>query len=132
MQVIRRSGRSTPRELRGGLRHLPALLIAIAFLLPLVYMVTGSLRKAGLPPPRTPEFIPSPVALDNYPRAFELVDIPRYTLNSYLPLFIYRNGFEYLRYGYAAAATLVMFAITAGIVFIQYRIVKRWRHAFVV
>jgi multiple sugar transport system permease protein len=51
---------------------------------------------------------------------------------TYLPLFIYRNGFEYLRYGYAAAATLVMFAITAGIVFVQYRIVKRWRHAFVV
>jgi multiple sugar transport system permease protein len=51
---------------------------------------------------------------------------------TYLPLFIYRNGFEYLRYGYAAAATLVMFAITAAIVFVQYRIVKRWRHAFVV
>jgi multiple sugar transport system permease protein len=51
---------------------------------------------------------------------------------TYLPLFIYRNGFEYLRYGYAAAATLVMFAMTAAIVFVQYRIVKRWRHAFVV
>jgi multiple sugar transport system permease protein len=54
----------------------------VAFLLPLAYMVTGSLRQAGLPPPRTPEFVPSPVAFDNYPRAFELVDIPRYTLNS--------------------------------------------------
>ena len=51
---------------------------------------------------------------------------------TYLPLFIYRNGFEYLRYGYAAAATLVMFAVTALIVFLQWRIVKRWRHAFVV
>jgi multiple sugar transport system permease protein len=51
---------------------------------------------------------------------------------TYLPLFIYRNGFEYLRYGYAAAATLVMFAITAAIVYVQYRIVRRWRHAFVV
>jgi multiple sugar transport system permease protein len=47
-------------------------------------------------------------------------------------LFIYRNGFEYLRYGYAAAATLAMFAITAAIVYAQYRIVRRWRHAFVV
>jgi multiple sugar transport system permease protein len=51
---------------------------------------------------------------------------------TYLPLFIYRNGFEYLRYGYASAATLVMFAMTAFIVYLQYRIVKRWRHAFVV
>jgi multiple sugar transport system permease protein len=51
---------------------------------------------------------------------------------TYLPLFIYRTGFEYLRYGYAAAATLTMFFITALIVFVQYRIVRRWRHAFVV
>ena len=50
----------------------------------------------------------------------------------YLPLFIYRNGFEYLRYGYAGAATVSMFLITAAIVYVQYRIVKRWRHAFVV
>jgi multiple sugar transport system permease protein len=52
------------------------------FLLPLIYMLTGSLRQAGLPPPRTPEFLPSPLAFDNYERAFELVDIPRYTFNS--------------------------------------------------
>jgi multiple sugar transport system permease protein len=47
-------------------------------------------------------------------------------------VFIYRNAFEYLRYGYAAAATISMFLITALIVYVQYRIVKRWRHAFVV
>jgi multiple sugar transport system permease protein len=51
---------------------------------------------------------------------------------TYLPLFVYQNAFEYLRYGYAAAATLVMFALTAAIVYVQYRIVRRWRHAFVV
>jgi multiple sugar transport system permease protein len=51
---------------------------------------------------------------------------------TYLPLFIYRNAFEYLRYGYAAAATLTMFVITAVIVFVQYRIVSRWRRSFVV
>jgi multiple sugar transport system permease protein len=51
---------------------------------------------------------------------------------TYLPLFIYQNGFEYLRYGYAAAATLVMFGVTALMVYLQYRIVRRWRHAFVV
>ena len=51
---------------------------------------------------------------------------------TYLPLFAYQNAFEYLRYGYAAAATLAMFAVTAAIVYVQYRIVRRWRHAFVV
>jgi multiple sugar transport system permease protein len=51
---------------------------------------------------------------------------------TYLPLFVYQNAFEYLRYGYAAAATVSMFLITAAIVYIQYRIVRRWRHAFVV
>ena len=51
---------------------------------------------------------------------------------TYLPLFAYQNAFEYLRYGYAAAATLVMFVVTAAIVYVQYRIVRRWRHAFVV
>jgi multiple sugar transport system permease protein len=49
---------------------------------------------------------------------------------TYLPLFVYTNAFEYLRYGYAAAATLVMFGITAAIVFAQYLVVRRWRTAF--
>ena len=51
---------------------------------------------------------------------------------TYLPLFVYQNGFEYLRYGYAAAATVVMFAVTAAIVYLQYVIVRRWRTAFAV
>ena len=46
---------------------------------------------------------------------------------TYVPLFVYRNAFEYLRYGYAAAATLVMFGLTALIVFAQWRILRRWQ-----
>jgi multiple sugar transport system permease protein len=76
----RRRGR--PAVERGGWRHLPAFLVSVLFVLPLVFMATGSLRKAGLPPPQTPEFLPSPLAFENYDRAFELVDIPRYALNS--------------------------------------------------
>ena len=48
---------------------------------------------------------------------------------TYLPFFVYRNGFEYLRYGYAAAATLVMFAVTLAIIVIQYRLARRWLDA---
>lgn len=51
---------------------------------------------------------------------------------TFLPLFVYQNGFEYLRYGYAAAATLVMFVVTAVVVVIQFRIVRRWRRSFIV
>jgi multiple sugar transport system permease protein len=71
----------------GERRHLApriaaAALVALVFLLPLAFMVSGSLRKPGLPPPRTPELVPSPVAFGNYERAFELVDLARYSLNS--------------------------------------------------
>jgi multiple sugar transport system permease protein len=51
---------------------------------------------------------------------------------TYVPLFVYRNAFEYLRYGYAAGATLVMFLLTALIVWLQWRIVRRWRKGFAV
>jgi multiple sugar transport system permease protein len=51
---------------------------------------------------------------------------------TYVPLFVYRNAFEYLRYGYAAGATLTMFLVTALIVWLQWRIVRRWRKGFAV
>jgi multiple sugar transport system permease protein len=51
---------------------------------------------------------------------------------TYVPLFVYRNAFEYLRYGYAAGATLTMFVVTALIVWLQWRIVRRWRKGFAV
>jgi multiple sugar transport system permease protein len=51
---------------------------------------------------------------------------------TYLPLFVYRSAFEYLRYGYAAAATLTMFGLTAIIVLVQWRVVRRWRRGFAV
>jgi multiple sugar transport system permease protein len=46
---------------------------------------------------------------------------------TYLPLFVYRNAFEYLRYGYASAATVFMLLITASIVWVQYRTIDRAR-----
>jgi multiple sugar transport system permease protein len=65
-------------------------------------------------------FVPALVVTDGGP--------PLYS-TTYLPLFVYREGFEYLRYGYAAAATVVMFALTAAIVIAQWRILRRWRPA---
>ena len=66
-------------------------------------------------------FVPALVIFDGGP--------PPYA-TTYLPLFVYTNAFEYLRYGYAAAATCVMFGLTAAIVFAQYLVVRRWRSSF--
>ena len=65
-------------------------------------------------------FVPALLIFDGGP--------PPYA-TTYLPLFVYTNAFEYLRYGYAAAATLVMFGITAAIVLAQWQILRRWRVA---
>ena len=63
-------------------------------------------------------FVPALVLTDGGP--------PPYA-TTYVPLFVYSNAFEYLRYGYAAAATLLMFAATGLVVWLQWRIVRRWR-----
>jgi multiple sugar transport system permease protein len=62
-------------------------------------------------------FVPALIVTDGGP--------PPYA-TTYLPLFVYRTGFEYLRYGYAAAATLVMLGLTAIVVLLQLRIVRHW------
>jgi multiple sugar transport system permease protein len=46
---------------------------------------------------------------------------------TYLSLFVYRNAFEYLRYGYAAAATVVMLLLTIAAVAVQWRLLSRLR-----
>lgn len=48
---------------------------------------------------------------------------------TFLPLLVYRNAFENGRYGYAAAITVVSFAITLVIVATQVRILRRGRFA---
>jgi multiple sugar transport system permease protein len=63
-------------------------------------------------------FVPALVVTDGGP--------PPYA-TTYLSLFVYRNGFEYLRYGYAAAATLVMILLTVAAVVVQWRLIRRYR-----
>jgi multiple sugar transport system permease protein len=66
-------------------------------------------------------FVPALVVTDGGP--------PPYA-TTYLPLFVYRNAFEYLRYGYAAAATLVMLVCTTIAVFLQWRLIRRYRSRY--
>ena len=51
---------------------------------------------------------------------------PQYA-TTYVPLYIYRAAFRYLRLGYASALGLTMFFVTAVIVYLQYRLARRWR-----
>lgn len=45
-------------------------------------MVTGSLRAPGLPPDRSFDLVPGSVGLDSYERAYDLVSLGRFTVNS--------------------------------------------------
>jgi len=46
---------------------------------------------------------------------------------TYLPVFVYREAFEYLRFGPAAAATTVMLAVTVAALWLQYVAFSRLR-----
>lgn len=116
-------------------RHLAASLIALLFLAPLVFMITGSLRDPGLPPPRTPELIPPAIAPENYNRAFELVDLARYALNSAIVvalavpltlLFASWAGFAIARLPRRAAAPLVALSLIALMVPVTALLVPRF------
>lgn len=48
----------------------------------------------------------------------------------YLPMYIYDVAFSYLRFGYAAALTVAMYAITGVVLFLQYRLTWRWHEGF--
>jgi multiple sugar transport system permease protein len=52
---------------------------------------------------------------------------PPPSATTFLPLFVYREAFEYLRFGTAAAATVVMLLVTAAALWLQYVAVSRMR-----
>jgi multiple sugar transport system permease protein len=106
----------------GGWRQPAAIAVAIAFLLPLWFMVSGSLREPGTPPPRTPELVPSPLSTTSYERAFDLVDLARYTVNSLVvatltvPLAVLVAswaGFAFLLVGCRARSVLIGLSFAA-------------------
>ena len=54
---------------------------------------------------------------------------PNYA-TTFLPMYVYTNAFDYLRFGYAAAMTWSMYLLTALILLGQYRVAVRWRLGF--
>jgi multiple sugar transport system permease protein len=64
------------------------LLVAVLGILPLVWMVSASLRPPDLPPPRVIEWLPDPLAPQNYLRIFEMLPFGRYLTNSALVVLV--------------------------------------------
>src|SRR6188474_1735789 len=64
--------------------HALAITVAALFLVPLLWVVSASLRLPDLPPPRGVEWVPQPVAIDNYAELFRILPFGRYLLNSVL------------------------------------------------
>lgn len=83
--------------------------------LPLIAPVLGLLLVRDTILSFQMSFVPALVVTDGGP--------PPYA-TTYLSLFVYRTAFEYLRYGYAAAATLVMLLLTAAAVLLQWRLLR--------
>ena len=51
---------------------------------------------------------------------------PRYA-TTYLPLYIYRTAFRYFRFGYASAIAMSLLVVTALVLYVQYRLARRYR-----
>jgi multiple sugar transport system permease protein len=89
--------------------------------LPLLAPVLGLLLLRDTVASLAVSFVPALVVTEGGP--------PPYA-TTYLSLFVYRNGFEYLRYGYAAAATLLLLALTLIAVIVQWRLVRRAQRVY--
>jgi multiple sugar transport system permease protein len=87
--------------------------------LPLIAPVLGLLLVRDTILSFQVSFVPALVVTDGGP--------PPYA-TTYLSLFVYRNAFEYLRYGYASAATMVMLLLTVVAVILQWRLLRRYQH----
>lgn len=62
--------------------HTLAVAIVVLFIIPLVWMISGSLRKVGLPPPQTIEWLPAPIAWGNYAALADLIPLANFVRNS--------------------------------------------------
>jgi multiple sugar transport system permease protein len=100
------------RHVLEAAHRLLATAVALVFLLPLLWAASASLREAGVPAPRVIEWVPSPIAWENYGTIFQLVDAHRYALNS---LFV------------AALAVPITIVVASWAGFAISQLSRRWR-----
>jgi multiple sugar transport system permease protein len=89
--------------------------------LPLMAPVLGLLLLRDTILSFTVSFVPALVVTEGGP--------PPYG-TTYLSLFVYRNAFEYLRYGYAAAVTAGLLVLTVLAVALRWRLIRRYRRQY--
>lgn len=65
-----------------------APVVALLFVMPLIWVVSASLRQPGLPPSRSIEWIPDPVTWSNYAVLFDLLPFLTYVKNSLIVTWI--------------------------------------------
>jgi multiple sugar transport system permease protein len=97
-----------------GWRTAGALAVAVLFAMPLLLMVSGSLRPAGTAAPPTPDLLPSPASVDSYRVAVELGGLGRAALVSLVVAAL-------------AVPLSVLVASWAG--FAMTQVSRRWAHA---
>lgn len=68
--------------MRRSARYVAAALLGALFLLPLFFMVAGSLRIPGLPPPDGFEWLPEQLRWSNYRSVFGIIPVWTYMRNS--------------------------------------------------
>jgi multiple sugar transport system permease protein len=73
---------STARKIRGGVSHTLLVVVALAFMAPLIYAVATSLKPADEVFTSTPDLVGSEVRWRNYVDAFQFAPFGRYFLNS--------------------------------------------------
>ncbi len=105
------------RTLIGTAHRIGAALVALAFLLPLAWAVSTSLREQGAPLPLAMEWVPAPVAWENYRAVFGIVDARRFVANSLLV---------------AGAATPVTILVASWAGFAIAQVSAKWRRRLVV
>jgi ABC-type glycerol-3-phosphate transport system permease component len=76
------SARVSRRRLAVVAHRLLATLIAVLFLLPLLWALSASLHETDAGARRSFGWVPSPTAWDNYREVFHVVDLLRYAANS--------------------------------------------------
>lgn len=76
--------RPVRRVVQALAHHGPRLGLALVAVVPLVLVLSFSLRQPGLAPPRSIEWVPDPIAWENYRRIFDVVPFGRFLANSIL------------------------------------------------
>lgn len=82
MTTPRGSVLRTHRRARAITSRVLAGLVALAFLSPLLFVIHGSLRGRGLPPPSGPELLPGGATLSAYTDLFRVLPLDTFVRNS--------------------------------------------------